>query len=197
MRSFTRPDRASSDSALSAVSVLSSLPNWLMKTGKDDPWGLRNSRAGPPDLTTLSAISVISRTGSTGSSITARSPRSRRRLMKSRKSLIRQVPDQPGPPSGRTWSSFASLREIEGEDHELRRHIHLTYQHVAIHLQPHWREVQDPFDPTLHCLGCHSLCSIRRYRYYCLLYTSDAADDLTRVDLGVRRIIKKKKLNKI
>ncbi len=28
----------------------------------------------------------------------------------------------------------------------------------------------------------------------CLLYTSDAADDLTRVDLGGRRIIKKKKL---
>src|SRR5665811_2223575 len=30
----------------------------------------------------------------------------------------------------------------------------------------------------------------------CLLYTSDAADDLTRVDLGGRRIIKKKKKNK-
>src|SRR5665811_416089 len=30
----------------------------------------------------------------------------------------------------------------------------------------------------------------------CLLYTSDAADDLTRVDLGGRRIIKKKKTNK-
>ena len=29
--------------------------------------------------------------------------------------------------------------------------------------------------------------------YNCLLYTSDAADDLTRVDLGGRRIIKKKK----
>ncbi|GAB5779886.1 hypothetical protein JMUB7523_26450 [Staphylococcus aureus] len=28
----------------------------------------------------------------------------------------------------------------------------------------------------------------------CLLYTSDAADDLTRVDLGGRRIIKKKEL---
>src|SRR5665811_2129611 len=28
---------------------------------------------------------------------------------------------------------------------------------------------------------------------FCLLYTSDAADDLTRVDLGGRRIIKKKK----
>ncbi|GAB5781724.1 hypothetical protein JMUB7523_26640 [Staphylococcus aureus] len=26
---------------------------------------------------------------------------------------------------------------------------------------------------------------------FCLLYTSDAADDLTRVDLGGRRIIKK------
>ena len=29
--------------------------------------------------------------------------------------------------------------------------------------------------------------------YYCLLYTSDAADDLLCVDLGGRRIIKKKK----
>ena len=32
---------------------------------------------------------------------------------------------------------------------------------------------------------------------YCLLYTSDAADDLTRVDLGGRRIIKKKLFKKI
>eukprot|EP00657_Telonema_sp_P-1_P008775 TRINITY_DN3077_c0_g1_i2.p1 TRINITY_DN3077_c0_g1~~TRINITY_DN3077_c0_g1_i2.p1 ORF type:complete len:149 (+),score=13.67 TRINITY_DN3077_c0_g1_i2:225-671(+) len=31
---------------------------------------------------------------------------------------------------------------------------------------------------------------------YCLLYTSDAADDLLCVDLGGRRIIKKKKKNK-
>src|SRR5665811_446559 len=30
----------------------------------------------------------------------------------------------------------------------------------------------------------------------CLLYTSDAADDLTRVDLGGRRLIKKKKKKK-
>ena len=29
--------------------------------------------------------------------------------------------------------------------------------------------------------------------YHCLLYTSDAADDLLCVDLGGRRIIKKKK----
>ena len=31
------------------------------------------------------------------------------------------------------------------------------------------------------------------WRLYCLLYTSDAADDLLCVDLGGRRIIKKKK----
>ena len=30
--------------------------------------------------------------------------------------------------------------------------------------------------------------------YICLLYTSDAADDSLRVDLGGRRIIKKKKM---
>src|SRR5665811_2618786 len=33
----------------------------------------------------------------------------------------------------------------------------------------------------------------RAHHWTCLLYTSDAADDLTRVDLGGRRIIKKKK----
>ena len=35
---------------------------------------------------------------------------------------------------------------------------------------------------------------LNRFGYYtCLLYTSDAADDLLCVDLGGRRIIKKKK----
>ena len=34
------------------------------------------------------------------------------------------------------------------------------------------------------------------HSYPCLLYTSDAADDLLCVDLGGRRIIKKKKHNK-
>ena len=33
--------------------------------------------------------------------------------------------------------------------------------------------------------------------YACLLYTSDAADDLLCVDLGGRRIIKKKKIRKL
>src|SRR5665811_1343599 len=46
------------------------------------------------------------------------------------------------------------------------------------------------------CATCHgalSLSSSHAPPQCCLLYTSDAADDLTRVDLGGRRIIKKKK----
>ena len=34
---------------------------------------------------------------------------------------------------------------------------------------------------------------VERLLEHCLLYTSDAADDLLRVDLGARRIIQKKK----
>ena len=41
------------------------------------------------------------------------------------------------------------------------------------------------------CCG-FSLC-LANINYACLLYTSDAADDLLCVDLGGRRIIKKKK----
>src|SRR5665811_2641653 len=41
-----------------------------------------------------------------------------------------------------------------------------------------------------HVIGLVSRC---RSPKPCLLYTSDAADDLTRVDLGGRRLIKKKK----
>ena len=37
-----------------------------------------------------------------------------------------------------------------------------------------------------------SLNHLQHLEVRCLLYTSDAADDLTRVDLGGRRIIKKK-----
>src|SRR5450756_3216892 len=42
----------------------------------------------------------------------------------------------------------------------------------------------------------YELIGVVQGRYYdCLLYTSDAADDLLCVDLGGRRIIKKKKTN--
>src|SRR5450756_2455161 len=40
--------------------------------------------------------------------------------------------------------------------------------------------------------GAAGIAQRRRMRYTCLLYTSDAADDLLCVDLGGRRIIKKK-----
>ncbi len=41
--------------------------------------------------------------------------------------------------------------------------------------------------------GYPSIASVLPPVGYCLLYTSDAADDLIGVDLGGRRIIKKKK----
>ena len=54
---------------------------------------------------------------------------------------------------------------------------------------------------VLAVIGCLSVClSVRLsqvgvvQRWLCLLYTSDAADDLLCVDLGGRRIIKKKKI---
>ena len=56
----------------------------------------------------------------------------------------------------------------------------LTYYHI-IHRYKHRMERKGVTNTVI---GQH--CS-------CLLYTSDAADDLTRVDLGGRRIIKKKK----
>ena len=44
--------------------------------------------------------------------------------------------------------------------------------------------------------GHHPGCPVRRRSEACLLYTSDAADDLLCVDLGGRRIIKKKTTHK-
>src|SRR5428012_25490 len=43
------------------------------------------------------------------------------------------------------------------------------------------------------CRPIRAIVSVRNKRFdFCLLYTSDAADDLLCVDLGGRRIIKKK-----
>ena len=55
-----------------------------------------------------------------------------------------------------------------------------------------------PFDLLIfggNILGMTGLSGMALY-YLCLLYTSDAADDLLCVDLGGRRNIKKKKLKK-
>src|SRR5450756_510804 len=64
--------------------------------------------------------------------------------------------------------------------------------------------VQEPSGPSLEGRSVRSrmLASSTRMvkppaRWGCLLYTSDAADDLLCVDLGGRRIIKKKKKNRI
>ena len=42
--------------------------------------------------------------------------------------------------------------------------------------------------------GAETMAKLSGISFACLLYTSDAADDLLCVDLGGRRIIKKKKL---
>ena len=54
---------------------------------------------------------------------------------------------------------------------------------------------EDIFDPDDHVRikWIMELASYQRMDDSCLLYTSDAADDLLCVDLGGRRIIKKKK----
>src|SRR5659263_780257 len=54
----------------------------------------------------------------------------------------------------------------------------------------------DDFASTPVKVRCSTPCSSASWKtrsYTCLLYTSDAADDLLCVDLGGRRIIKKKK----
>src|SRR5680860_1905461 len=58
---------------------------------------------------------------------------------------------------------------------------------IRLRSQPTHREGTDTFLMCLHSSP---------QRYACLLYTSDAADDLLCVDLGGRRIIKNKKTTK-
>ena len=45
-------------------------------------------------------------------------------------------------------------------------------------------------------MRCYPLIAQQRHTGLCLLYTSDAADERSSVDLGGRRIIKKKKQEK-
>ena len=50
------------------------------------------------------------------------------------------------------------------------------------------------FDETLKLTGvCFEVKTLSSMTRFCLLYTSDAADERSSVDLGGRRIIKKKK----
>src|SRR6476619_7365584 len=70
--------RSSSRSTPSAMHIRRSVPNWLIRSGIDEPRTFRKSSAGPPDLVTRSVISAISRSGST-SAVTSTSSSWRRR----------------------------------------------------------------------------------------------------------------------
>src|SRR5665811_538937 len=75
--------------------------------------------------------------------------------------------------------------------HELAVEIYAFFRKYQPHLdRAHRRPTMKEFEheillPTLPPLMKYKA----RHRPSCLLYTSDAADDLTRVDLGGRRII--------
>ena len=56
------------------------------------------------------------------------------------------------------------------------------------------------YTPTLHYFVCKTITQVllnNALLDLCLLYTSDAADERSSVDLGGRRIIKKKKNEKV
>ena len=75
--SSTSPSFAATASRLGASNarhMRRSVPNWLIRSGCRDPFGLVKSSAGPPALTVRSAISVISRSGSTSASTRTSSP---------------------------------------------------------------------------------------------------------------------------
>ena len=62
----------------------------------------------------------------------------------------------------------------------------------------HAHTTEGRFDEIAHraCFACrqHVITGLQRLQHHpCLLYTSDAADERSSVDLGGRRIIKKKK----
>ena len=77
---------SSSRSTPKARHIRRSVPNWLIRSGSDEPRTLRNSSAGPPALTTRSAISLISRWGSTSAVTSTSSPSRPSRSIHSRRS---------------------------------------------------------------------------------------------------------------
>ena len=70
----------------------------------------------------------------------------------------------------------------------------LETDHAAIRRRPDHRAVGLRTDRQRHHAGGHRGCrTTGGAAWSCLLYTSDAADERSSVDLGGRRIIKKKK----
>src|SRR5665811_2595942 len=87
------------------------------------------------------------------------------------------------PPSGVTIKTRLRQGKLDAHGRAQSRKVRKKY--LTAQSSSRWagsitRATQDQYDLAVRALAC-------------LLYTSDAADDLTRVDLGGRRIIKKKK----
>src|SRR5450756_877458 len=91
-------------------------------------------------------------------------------------------------PQGVNVTVEGNLVSVKGPKGTLTRALHpemkITLEDGALHVS---RPSDAPKHRALHGLTRALLNNI------CLLYTSDAADDLLCVDLGGRRIIKKKK----
>ena len=68
-----------------------------------------------------------------------------------------------------------------------KRQVHVTHRH----------QLRLRVDEERHQVGVNRLTASADEANACLLYTSDAADERSSVDLGGRRIIKKKKREKI
>ena len=65
------------------------------------------------------------------------------------------------------------------------RTVGIEYMHISDPVQKQW--IQEQVE------GVTDRIDAEEQRHICLLYTSDAADERSSVDLGGRRIIKKKK----
>src|SRR4029079_17332564 len=88
-RSRMSPSFAAASSSVSTPSarhMRRSEPNWLIRSGCDEPFGLSNRSAGPPDFTTRSVISVISRSGSASTEMRRSSPARWRSAIHARRS---------------------------------------------------------------------------------------------------------------
>ena len=77
---------SSSRSTPNARHIRRSVPNWLISSGRREPFVRSNRSAGPPAFTVRSTISVISRSGSTSAETRTSSPSSLEQAIHSRRS---------------------------------------------------------------------------------------------------------------
>src|SRR5678815_2348552 len=94
----------------------------------------------------------------------------------------RQVREHRGGGHGREATIFAPMKEYQAVIHRLTRRTREDEDALTDLLNERMRSGWEP-----------AMMSQDEQRLTCLLYTSDAADERSSVDLGGRRIIKKKK----